>query len=50
MKILLKAISIIAPIVGIYYIGTLIYDGIKLQKFKRKYSTIQLGERKEETC
>lgn len=50
MKILMKIVAIIVPIVGIYYIGTLIHDGIKLQRFKRKYCTVQLGERKEEVC
>jgi hypothetical protein len=47
MKMFLKAISIIAPIVGIYYIGMLIYDGIKLQKFRKKYHTIYVKERKK---
>lgn len=47
MKILLKVASIVVPIVGIYYIGMLIYDGIKLQKFRKKYHTIYVKERKE---
>ena len=50
MKILVKIASIVIPIVGIYYIGTLIHDGIKLQNFKRKYGTVKLGERNEELC
>lgn len=49
MKILLKIASIVAPIIGIYYIGTLIYDGIKLQKFRKKYHTIYVKER-DEVC
>lgn len=50
MKILMKIATIVLPIVGIYYIATLIHDGIKLQNFKRKYGIIKLGERKEEVC
>jgi hypothetical protein len=47
MKILLKVASIVVPIVGIYYIGMLIYDGVKLQKFRKKYHTIYVKERKK---
>lgn len=46
MKTLIKIASIAVPIIGIYYIGTLIYDGIKLQKFRKKYHTIYVKERK----
>lgn len=46
MKTLIKIASIVVPIIGIYYIGTLIYDGIKLQKFRKKYHTIYVKERK----
>lgn len=47
MKILIKIAAVVLPIVGIYYVGILIYDGIKLQKFRKKYHTIYVKERKE---
>lgn len=47
MRFLLKIAAVALPIIGIYYVGSLIYDGVKLQKFKKKYHTIYVKERKE---
>lgn len=40
MKTLMSIVSIVLSLVGLYYIATTWKDGLKLQRFKKKYYTI----------
>lgn len=49
MKIVMsKLLAFVLALLGIYYIFTLITDGAKLQRFRKKYYKIYSTDSKEE--
>ena len=48
MNISSKIVALLLSVLGIYYIFTLLTDGAKLQRFRKKYYTIYSTDSKEE--